>query len=272
LLLAKPEVLSDQERHPAVIVLHGTGGKKEEQMDWLKDLAGRGFVAVAIDARYHGERGDPAKYNAAIAQAFADGKSHPLYYDEVWDQMRLIDYLQTRPQIDPKRIGMIGISKGGIESWLTAAVDPRVACVVPCISVQCFKWGLDNDGWHGRISTVQKGFDLTAKAEGIVKPDSAFVQKFYDHLIPGIYTQYDCPRMLELITPRPMLVISGEKDPINPLPGMKIAEAAAKKAYETANAADQFDVIVEAGIGHAVNKDAHAKAMEWFEKCLKPGE
>ena len=43
-------------RRPAVVVLHGTGAKKEEQVALLRSLADRGFVAVAIDARYHGER------------------------------------------------------------------------------------------------------------------------------------------------------------------------------------------------------------------------
>jgi dienelactone hydrolase len=272
IILAHESILKDGRHHPAVIVLHGTGGKKEGELSTLKDLAARDFIAVAIDARYHGERGNPTEYNAAIARAYADGKSHPLYYDEVWDMMRLIDYLQTRPDVDPKRIGMIGISKGGIETWLTAAVDPRVAVAIPCISVQCFQWGLDNDRWHGRVSTVQKGFDAAALAAGITKPDAAFVQSFYDKLLPGIHTQFDCPKMLPLIAPRSLLVISGDKDPMNPVEGLHLCEQTTKPAYEAANAADKFQVILQPNTGHAINKDAHAAAVAWFEKWLSPSE
>jgi predicted esterase len=269
LLLAKPAILADGKRHPVVIILHGTGGRKEAELATLKDLAEADFVAVAIDGRYHGERGKLADYNAAIARAFDDGKSHPLYYDTVWDLMRLIDYLQTRPDVDPTRIGMMGISKGGIETWLTAAIDPRVAVAVPCISVQSFSWGLANDGWHGRIGTVQAGFDAVALAHGVDKPDAAFVRKFYDRLIPGIYTRFDCPQLLPLIAPRPMLIISGENDPINPITGMHLAEQSARSAYTAAHAADKLDVIVEPNTGHAVTKSAHAAAMAWFAKWLK---
>ncbi|HVS72300.1 MAG TPA: acetylxylan esterase [Phycisphaerae bacterium] len=44
----------------------------------------------------------------------------------MWDIMRLIDYLDTRADVDPQRIGIYGVSKGGIEAYLAAAVDPRI--------------------------------------------------------------------------------------------------------------------------------------------------
>jgi pimeloyl-ACP methyl ester carboxylesterase len=268
ILLAKPETLADGKRHAVTIVMHGTGGSKTGEIATLRELAEHGFIAVAIDGRFHGERGKPADYNGAIAKAFEDRKSHPLYYDTVWDVMRLIDYLQTRSDVDPKKIGLMGISKGGIETWLTAAIDPRVAVAIPCISAQSFAWGLANDGWHHRVGTVQAGFDLAAKNEGVAKPDAAFVQLFYDRLIPGIYTIFDGPKMLPLIAPRPLLVISGENDPINPLAGVKLCEEATQAAYDKAGASDRFQMIIEPKTGHAINKEAHAAAIAWFLKWL----
>src|SRR5688572_32299538 len=126
-------------RRPVVIVLHGTGGTKEGSQDTVNRLVQSDFIGVAIDGRYHGERtaarSGAADYNAAIVRAWQTGKEHPFYYDTVWDIMRLIDYLVTRDDVDPARIGVIGFSKGGIEGYLAAAVDPRIACVVPCIGV-----------------------------------------------------------------------------------------------------------------------------------------
>src|SRR5439155_9992009 len=54
---------------PAVIVLHGTGGTKDKMKPWLVDLAKRGIVGVAIDARYHGERAGGAAGSAAYVKA-----------------------------------------------------------------------------------------------------------------------------------------------------------------------------------------------------------
>jgi poly(3-hydroxybutyrate) depolymerase len=269
-LRIKQELLKDGHRHPAAIILHGTGGSKASELAILKKLAEKGFVAVAIDGRYHGERGTQADYNAAIAKAFADGGSHPLYYDTVWDVMRLVDYLQTRPDVDPARIGLMGISKGGIETWLGAAVDQRIAVAIPCISLQSFKWALENDAWHQRIGTVKKGFDAAAKSAGVATPDAAFVRQFYDRVIPGIYEYFDAPTMLTLIAPRPLLGISGQKDPINPLHGVELCEAAAKAAYAKAGVPDKFKLIIEANTAHNVTPEAQAAAIEWFSMWLKP--
>ena len=138
-------------RRPVVIAAHGTGGNKEGNLGLMRTLAEKGFVAVAIDARYAGERIKTGKgtteYNAAIARAFATQQGHPFYYDTVWDLMRLVDYLETRDDVDAKRIGLIGFSKGGIETYFTAAADPRIAVAVPCIGVQSFRWALENNAW-----------------------------------------------------------------------------------------------------------------------------
>ena len=67
-------------------------------------------------------------YNAAIVRAGrakpGERQEHPFYYDTVWDLWRLVDLLQARGW---KRIGMFGISMGGIQTWLAASVDDRVA-------------------------------------------------------------------------------------------------------------------------------------------------
>src|SRR5262249_17571416 len=135
-ILVKP-AMETPARRPVVIALHGTGGKKSDELPLLRQLAERGFIPVAIAGRYHGERSKSgtgsATYQDAIIDAWKTGCGHPFYFDNVWDVMRLVDYLQTRDDVNKDRIGLIGISKGGIETYLTAAVDPRIAVAVPCI-------------------------------------------------------------------------------------------------------------------------------------------
>ncbi|HET6246144.1 MAG TPA: dienelactone hydrolase family protein [Tepidisphaeraceae bacterium] len=268
ILYEREQFARDGKRHPVVIALHGTGGKKEGEATLLKRLANLDFIAIAIDGRYHGERGKPADYNAAIAKAFAQGTEHPMYYDTVWDVMRLIDYLQTRPDVDASRIGLIGFSKGGIETWLAAAADTRIAAAIPCIGVQSFEWALDNNAWPARVATVQKGFNAAARSSGVAHPDAAFVRRFYDRVLPGIYKTFDGPQMLPLISPRPLMVINGETDDKNPLEGLKLCTDAASIAYERDGVPDRFVVIIEPKTGHAVTKDAMGAAMDFFAKWI----
>lgn len=276
-LLVKPANVSG--RLPVVIVMHGTGGTKQEMLPHLRTLAAKGFIGVAIDGRYHGERSKSGgrgsdEYQDAILAAWKDpsaNSEHPFFYDTVWDIMRLIDYLDTRDDVDAKRIGAIGFSKGGIELYLAAAVDKRIAVAVPCIGVQSFEWALENnDLWKNRIETIPKAFAAAAKDAGVEPPNAAFTRKFYDKIVPGIYGEFDGPAMLPLIAPRPLLVINGDSDARTPLPGLKLCTDAAQQAYHAAGADDHFVIRIQERTGHRVNPDSQQAAVDWFVKWLKP--
>jgi dienelactone hydrolase len=269
-ILIKP---SGDTKRPVVIICHGTGGKKESQISLMKQFCGKGFIAVAIDGRYHGERckagtGD-VEYCEAIYEAYKSGNGHPLYFDTVWDLMRLIDYLETRPDVDAKRIGVMGFSKGGIETFLLSGLEPRVAVSVPCIGVQSFKWGLENGGWKSRLGTFQKAINPILKDEGVTASPE-FAKKFFDKMLPGIYSIFDGPQMLTIIAPRPLLVCNGEIDDKTPLEGLKLAAAAATSAYKAANAEEKFKFIVQENQGHTVTKESIHTIVDWFTKWLAP--
>ena len=274
-ILVKPAAAADTARRAAIIVLHGTGGNKEGERALLIDYARAGFVGVAIDGRYHGARAQGGKaaksteYVEAILRTFRTGREHPFFFDTAWDVMRLIDYLETRDDIDPRRIGVIGFSKGGIETYLAAAADPRIAVAVPCIGVQSFRWAAENNAWQSRIGTVQAAFDAAAKDSGIAQPDGAFVHAFYARIAPGIDRAFDGPAMLPLIAPRPLLSINGDSDPRTPLPGLNLCAEAARSAYHAAGAGEKFVLRVQPNTGHKVNPDSMLAAREWFVRWLK---
>jgi dienelactone hydrolase len=254
-------------RRPAVIVLHGTRGRKEGSEDWLQALAARGFVACATDARWHGElaRGD---YEDAIIEAYKTGHGHPWLYETVTDTIRAIDYLQSRPDVDGERIGLMGISMGGMNTWLTAAADPRVKAAVPCIGVTSFAYTLESGQIGPRCGTLPKFHRAVADALGEKEINARVAREAWSRVLPGILDRFDCPRMLEAVAPRPLLILNGEKDDRCPLEGVRRCYAAAEAAYKAQNASDHLKMILAPDTGHAVTGEQRQAALAWFERWL----
>jgi dienelactone hydrolase len=275
ILLVRPE--KSDKKLPVVISLHGTGGNKEGQRGLLVELAKKGIIGVAIDARYHGERSGGAKGSGAYVEAITkawktkSGEKHeyPFYFDTCWDLWRTVDYLQTRPEIDPAKIGMIGFSMGGIETWLAASVDERVKVSVPAIGVQSFRWSLENEKWQGRANTIKGAHNAAAKDIGEKEINQKVCRELWGKVIPGILDQFDCPSMLRLFAGRPLLILNGENDGNCPLGGAQIAFASAEDAFKTAGASDKLKIMVAKGVGHSVTAEQRQAAMDWFEKWLK---
>jgi len=273
LLIVRPAKASG--KLPAVIALHGTGGNKEGMRGWLNDLADRGIIGVAIDARYHGARAGGAKgaaaYNEAITRAWkakpGEPQEHPFYYDTVWDLWKTVDYLRTRDDVDGERIGMLGVSMGGIETWLAASVDERVKVLVPLIAVQSFRWSLDNDRWQGRANTIKAAHEAAARDLGEKEVNARVCKALWDKVIPGILGPYDCPSMLRLCADRPLLILGGEEDPNCPFGGAKLAVASAEAAYR--KSPDRLKVVILPGVRHQVTPEMRKEALEWCVRWLE---
>src|SRR5207249_4048259 len=114
----------------------------------------------------HGSR----EYQEAILRAWHEPdparQEHPFYYDTVYDVWRTVDRLGEREDVDAERIGVFGISMGGIEAWLAGATDPRLRVVVPAIGVQSFRWSLEHDHWQGRANTIRTAHEAVARELG----------------------------------------------------------------------------------------------------------
>jgi dienelactone hydrolase len=275
ILLVRPE--KGDKKLPAVICLHGTGGNKEGQRALMVQLAQKGIIGVAIDARYHGERLGAAKgsggYVDAITRAWktkpGEKQEYPFYFDTCWDLWRTVDYLVSRPDVDANNIGMIGFSMGGIETWLAAAVDERVKVSVPAIGVQCFRWSLENEKWQGRANTIKGAHTAAAKDLDEAQVNQKVCRELWNKVIPGMLDQFDCPSMLRLFAGRPLLILNGENDGNCPLGGAQLAFASAEESFKAAGTSDKLKIMVAKGVGHAVTTEQRQAAMEWFEKWLK---
>jgi len=277
-LIYKP-LTSKSGSFPVVIFLHGTGGSKDDKniKNVLYQLTKRGMMGVAIDARFHGARipggaHGGEEYVKAVTAAWQNKdktkQTHPFFYDTVFDLWRLTDYLVTRADVKADRIGMAGISMGGIETWMAASVDARIKVAVLDIAAQSFSWSLDNDRWQGRVHTIQNAHLQAAKDLGDSVLDKRNVKALWDKLVPGITGEFDCPSMVRLFAPRPLLILSTEKDQNCPLPGAKIAFESAKTAYNKVNAADKLKMDVAPNLPHQTTPEHLQMTLDWFSKWL----
>lgn len=277
-LIYKP-VVKGQTKFPVVIFLHGTGGSKDQGdiKGLFTKLAKLGIMGVAIDARYHGQRiaggaHGAKEYTEAAYQAFKtnDNTHHayPFLYDTSYDLWRLVDYLVTRPDVKADRIGMGGISMGGIETWMAASVDTRIRASVLGIAVQSFKWSLDNNKWQGRAGTINDAHKKAAHDLGDSTVNQKNVKAVWDKILPGITGEFDCPSMIRLFAPRPLLILSKDKDQNNPYPGAQIGFAAATEAYKAKNALDKLDIEVQPNLGHVFNAKDMELSIQFFSKYL----
>ena len=264
-------------RLPVVISLHGTGGNMRSTMEFVRRLAERGFLGVVVDGPHHGsradERGGSAAYQDAIYNAWKDpdddARRHPFFFDTVWDVMRLVDWLVTREDVDAERIGLYGVSKGGVETYLTAAVDERITAAAPAIGAQSFRWALENDAWQSRIETIQTAYDR-ALADAGAEAGAEFTRAFYGRVCPGIDGKFDGPEMLPLICPRPLMIINGDSDPRTPMDGVEECILTTEAEYQVIYAGDKFRIHIQPDTGHKVTTEAEAAAIDWFVEWLGP--
>jgi dienelactone hydrolase len=276
LLILKQEQSSGKQA--VVVSLHGTNQSKETMRPTLRTFADLGFIAVAMDAPYHGERELPIPglsnpYQSALLKAYRTGEGRPYLYETVWDVMRLIDYLSTREDVDPAKIALVGFSKGGTEAYLAAAADPRISVVIPLIGVQSFGWSLRHgSAWEARTWTL-RGATEAAAADSGSPVNATFLKKFYERIAPGLIDRFDGPAMLPLIAPRALLVVNGDSDPRSPLGGVREAVASAEQAYAAAGAPEKFSFFLEVDAAHEVTSEADSAVRQWLVRWLsKPAK
>jgi dienelactone hydrolase len=144
---------------PCVLLLHGWSGSKENW--WQRGnyvsggnarqaLLAAGFAVLALDAQCHGDRiseNDFAPVNHYVDENPANipRKGYftqvDIYIQTTRDYRRAIDYLETRPEIDKQRIGVLGYSMGGTQTFLLTGVEPRVrAAVAVAAPAENSKW------------------------------------------------------------------------------------------------------------------------------------
>ena len=240
--------------YPAILypLGHERGGKTNptwQQM--LGSLATKGFVALAWDPVGQGERlqifdedlreskvGNSTTEHTVVGTQCMLVGDHLARYT-IWDGMRALDYLLSRKEVDPARIGLTGNSGGGTHTAYIAALDDRIQVAAPSCYIT---------SWHLMLDTIG--------------PQDA-EQTFPLWLQEGL----DYPDYLYAFAPKPYLLLSAIRD-FFPIAGARETFAEAERVYSAIGEREKVGMF-EADDGHGYNKSRRLAAYDWFGRWLK---
>lgn len=252
-----PKGLPPGHQAPGLLVAHGHGmgknptvGLDEEEQHYedynhalAEQFCRRGYVTISPDWRGFGERKDrdafvrrPHRDGCNVAY-LANGYFGFHYLNlQIWDGKRTLDYLQTRPEVNPSRLGCIGCSFGGTMTTYLTALDNRLkACVIICY-----------------LSTLAGAFSQLGNFCGA-------------QYMPELAKYGDIPDVASLIAPRPMLAEIGEQDMCFLVADAMKAYNRVKACYKAAGVPERCEVDRFPG-GHEFSG---RKAFDWFDRWLK---
>jgi hypothetical protein len=157
-----------------------------------------------------------------------------------------------------------------MHAWLAAVADERIRAVATCSGVQGWQWAVDHKRFKGRVESIPRVFQAAAKDLGKAVVDAEVVERVWNKLVPGLLKEYDTPRSLPTISPRPLLVTTGELDDRCPLAGVKLACEKTKEVYEAEDAGEKFEMMVEEGIGHRETVAIMNRVRDFFDHHFRP--
>lgn len=246
---------------PGILFCHWHGGEYEIGKEELFQarhtpeppgpaLVRRGFVVLGIDAYCFGERngsgpGGPDEKGSAgemSASKFNLWVGRTLWGMILRDDLMALDYLASRAEVDPNRLGVTGISMGATRTWWLMALDERLKTGV---AVACLT----------RYQNLIQHQEL--KAHGIY------------YFVPNLLTYFDTEAIVALIAPRPVLFQTGDQDGGSPVDGVRAIESAVKPVYRLYGQPDNFQSMIYPGLGHVYTPEMWSKTLAWLEDRLK---
>ena len=229
-------------------------------------LARQGYVVLVIDMFYWGERrmlfdDDPADWRERPSNISAEriaafnqrsSQSEQLVGRTIfaagftwaglmfWDDIRSVDYLATRSEVDPNRIGCVGLSVGGLRSCHLAAFDERIKAAVVV-------------GWMA---------SFPAQLHRHIRNTIGHTK-----LVPGLYRHMDYPDVASLAMPAALMVINGKKDGLFEPKGVTTAFDKLASCYRKAGIPERLQTRLD-DAPHEFNAQMQEEAWAWLKRWV----
>jgi dienelactone hydrolase len=226
------------------------GGSKEQDAPHLRDLAGKGFFVLALDAFLHGERKVPGVFQPGKKMGDL-GEDYPIWVHQssvshtARDVSKVIDALSARSDVDAARIGVVGISMGSSTCMVLAWKEPRISVVV------------------GFIGAVDFRYDVTKTAPG---PEQDAKWKA---LSPRVRQLVDSINPLErkaTIAPKALFLANGARDKGIDIQSIKTFIKDLQPSYKATP--DRLRFLEEPDVGHSVTDRMWKEGSEWLQRHL----
>jgi dienelactone hydrolase len=234
---------------PTILYVCGHGQVKKDNVSFGNKVhyqhhgawfARNGYACLTIDTLQMGEIEGIHHGTHHLDRWWWNARGYTSAGVEAWNCIRALDYLETRPEVDAKRIGVTGRSGGGAYSWWIAALDDRIQCAVPVAGITSLRDHVVNGCVEGHC-------------------DCMFMINTFG---------WDFAKVAALVAPRPLLISNTDKDTIFPLEGVIDIHRQTRHIYELYGTAKHLGLQITEG-PHEDTQELHIHAFRWFNRFLK---
>lgn len=236
---------ANDKKRPAILYVcghsgRGRDGNKTAFQDHGLWFASNGYVCLVVDTLQLGEVAGKHHGTYNLGRFWWQDRGYTPAGVECWNGIRGIDYLCSRPDVDPDKIGVTGISGGGATTVWVAAADDRVKVAVPVSGMSDLESYVSHKVINGHC-------------------DCMFFINTY---------QWEWTTALALHAPKPLLFANSDNDSIFPMDGNRRIIARLRKCYEMLGAKENVAEHVSKG-GHDYRPDLRVAAFGFLNKHLK---
>ena len=234
--------IPDNIKEPRAAILYVCGHSPTQKVRYQPfpaKFAQLGFVCLIIETIQFGEvRGD---HHGCYARGWFNWYSRGYNSGgvELWNAIRGIDLLASRPEVDPEKMGVTGISGGGSQSWYIAAADPRIKAVAPVCGASTLKAQIGQRTVDGHCDCMM--------------PTNTYLVDFQD--------------LGALIAPRPLLIGQADRDGLNTIESVRELHSDIKKMYDLYGKPENISLVETPG-GHSYHQISREKIHSFFLKHL----
>jgi dienelactone hydrolase len=245
---ARPKSLTGSA--PAILYNHAHGGEyrlgKDEFIKgrsalqappYVEELTALGYCGLSMDTWVFGERATRREMDV-FKEMLWEGQV--LWGMMVYDSIRGVDYLLSRPEVDGSRIGTLGLSMGSTMAWWLAALDERVKVCVDICCLTDFQALLEADGLKGH---------------GIY------------YFVPSLLKHFTTAQVNALIAPRAHLSLAGNLDPLTPPAGLDRIDRELKQVYASMGQPDHWKLL-RYEVGHQETPEMRQEIVGFFKQFL----
>ncbi len=204
------------------------------------NMARMGFVVFTFDPFGQGERGISTRDHRRVSSLLV-GVAEQGFAE--YESQCALEYLLSRKEIDPERVGMTGASGGGYNTWINSALDDRIKVAVPVVGTSDFilqvRFARTND-WYGANE--------------------------HCHFVPGLLTFADNRELLAMIAPRPLLIINSTTDKGFPIGGVYDY---GQELYSSYGHNERVQFFHDPTTGHGYQQAKREAAYGWFRRWLQ---